>query len=129
MKITPEKCWELRHREDELMSHRLGWLLTSQIVLFAAYGILLKENVPSGNNKRLIDVIEALGLTIASLIFMGIMAAIIASYILYRKVNNEITNLSDEKQTLGVHPVLTIIGWFTAVLIPEIFIIGWIKLL
>ncbi len=67
------------------MSQILGWLLTSQIVLFAAYGILLKD-FPGGNNKRLIFVIEGFGITIACLIFIGIVAAIIASYILYFKV-------------------------------------------
>lgn len=129
MKITPEKYWELRHREEELISQRLSWLLTSQIVLFAAYGILLKENLPSGNNQRLVDIIEGLGLTIASLIFIGIAAAITASYILYRKVNSKTENPLNEKQTLGVHPVLTIIGWLVAALIPVIFIVAWIMLL
>ena len=50
MKITPEKYWDLKNKEDELMSQRLGWLLTSQIVLFAAYGILVKD-APVGNNN------------------------------------------------------------------------------
>jgi hypothetical protein len=128
MKITPEKYWDLKHKEDELMSQILGWLLTSQIVLFAAYGILLKD-FPGGNNKRLIFVIEGFGITIACLIFIGIVAAIIASYILYLKVNNKTDNPLSEKQTLGVHPILTIIGWFVAALIPVIFIISWILLL
>ncbi len=128
MKITPEKYWDLKHKEDELMSQRLGWLLTSQIVLFAAYGILLKD-VPQGSNKRLIYVIEGFGITIACLIFIGILAAIIASYILYRKVNNKIDNPLAEKQTLGVHPILTIIGWLVAAFILVIFIIAWIMLL
>jgi heme/copper-type cytochrome/quinol oxidase subunit 2 len=129
MKITPEKYWELRHREEELINHRIGWLLTSQIVLFAAYGILLKENVVPGDQKRLIDIIEWLGLTIACLIFAGIITAVIASWVLYRKVNSNLSNPPDEKQTLGVHPILTIIGWLVAALIPVIFIIAWIKLL
>lgn len=128
MKITPEKYWDLKHKEDELMSQRLGWLLTSQIVLFAAYGILIKD-FPAGNNKRLIYVIEGFGITIACLILIGILAAIIASYILYRKVNNKTDNPLSEKQTLGVHPVLTIIGWLVAAFIPVIFIIAWIMLL
>lgn len=128
MKITPEKYWDLKHKEDELMSQRLGWLLTSQIVLFAAYGILIKD-VPPGSNKRLIYVIEGFGITIACLILIGILAAIIASYILYRKVNNKMDNPLNEKQTLGVHPVLTVIGWLVAAFIPVIFIIAWFMLL
>ena len=128
MKITPEKYWDLKNKEDELMSQRLGWLLTSQIVLFAAYGILIKD-IPPESNKRLIYVIETFGIAIAFLIFIGILAAITASYILYRKVNNKIENPLNEKQTLGVHPVLTVIGWLVAALIPVIFIIAWFMLL
>ena len=128
MKITPEKYWDLKNKEDELMSQRLGWLLTSQIVLFAAYGILIKD-IPPESNKRLIYVIETFGIAIACLIFIGILAAIIASYILYTKVNNKIENPLNEKQTLGVHPVLTVIGWLVAALIPVIFIIAWFMLL
>ncbi len=114
MKITPEKYWELRSKEEDLISQRLGWLLTSQIVLFAVFGVLLKDNVPLKNFKRLPYIIEGLGITIACLILIGIIAAIIASSILYRKVNNKINNPSGEKQTLGVLPILTITGWLVA---------------
>jgi uncharacterized membrane protein len=87
MKITPEKYWDLKNKEDELMSQRLGWLLTSQIVLFAAYGILIKD-IPPESSKRLIYVIEGFGITIACLILIGILAAITASCELNTSLNN-----------------------------------------
>ena len=127
MKITPEKYWELKHKEDELMSQRLSWLLTSQIVLFALYGVLLSGNVRLENSGRLTSVIELLGITIACLILLGIIAAIIATCILYRKVN--VNKPISEKQSLGVHPVLTVIGWLVAALIPVIFIIARIMMI
>src|SRR5688500_13584123 len=128
MKITTEKYWDLKNKDDELMSQRLGWLLTSQIVLFAAYGILIKD-VPLGSNKRLIYVIEGFGITIACLILIGILAAILASYILYRKVNNKIDNPLSQKPAVVVHPVLTVIAWLDAAFIPVIFIIAWIMVM
>ena len=70
------KFYERERFEHELINRRLTWLLTSQTILFAAYGVAL----PSGPNVAdiFLKVTAISGTLIAGLILLGVLAAILA---------------------------------------------------
>lgn len=122
MNRNEEDYFELSHHEDELINHRLTWLIGSQSLLFAGYAVLLaveKEKVSSIEQWQLaLHWLPVLGISISSLILIGIVSAVIASCILKVRFS---------RATFGVHWATTWGGWLTALLFPVAFIVAWIK--
>jgi uncharacterized membrane protein YciS (DUF1049 family) len=96
------------HHEDELINHRLTWLLTSQTILFAAYSLVISSD-NAERLAKLINTIFFVGFTVTAIILVGILAAITAAITAYRKIKH-LDSEADNKVTLGVHPITTIIG-------------------
>lgn len=107
----PIDLWEA---EDELINQRLNWLLTSQSLLFVAYGVLTKYS----KLEHLITIIPQIGLLICIFILIGILAAVAAQIYLSRKYG-----------PVGVWWPTTIAGWITAAGLPSSFIYAWIYIL
>lgn len=114
--------------EDDLINHRLNWLLMTQTILFAAYGLLL-DNQPDttandnlGRNvDALIKVLPYLGIAVSGLIFLGVLGAVGAMYALRR-------NRTKEVKEMDIDAALwtSILGQLTGLLLPIVFIAAWL---
>ena len=109
---------ELKQYECELINRRLTWLLTSQSLLFAAYGLVFKSNKP--NVQELTHAISLFGGIIAGVIMLGIMSSIVASCCLWYEVQSKYPD-----EPLGVRNKTTLLSWCTDISLPGIFIYTW----
>lgn len=114
--------YELSHHEDDLINQRLTWLIASQSLLFAGYAVLLtaeREKVEA--SKHLLDALAKwlplLGVGLAALAFIGVLAAVVASTIL---------KVRYKRPTFGVHWSTTWAGWVVALLFPVLFAAAWL---
>lgn len=88
--------------EDNLLNHRLTWLMTSQSFLFAVYAI--QYAAPTGGPAAyLFQVIPVVGIVCAGLIYLSVVAAVGAL---------ENLRLSfEDKPNAPLHPPLVSPGW------------------
>ena len=118
---------EHRQFEDQLINHRLTWLLGCESLLFAGYAVLLtKEKVKDGliaqhQFNSALKWIPWLGIGVATLIEIGIIAAIWASVILWLR-----PELGNHAKNLGVFWGTTILGWIPPLVLPLLFSGAWI---
>lgn len=122
--IDEDEYFALSHHEDELINHRLTWLIGSQSLLFAGYALLLaveKDKIAISIDKWVAALywLPRLGVAISALVLVGIAAAIVASTILKHRY---------KRKTFGVHWATTCGGWLAALLFPVVFCIAWIKI-
>jgi hypothetical protein len=73
---------------------------------------------------NLTSVFIFVGLVLADLTFVSIVAAVLANLVYYGKLNKE--KDEDEDFTLGVFPPSTIAAWIVACAIPVVFAVGWL---
>src|SRR5438067_13046800 len=80
---------QLQH-EDNLTTHRLSWLMASQAFLFTAYAIVMNgperamSPFAAAQQQWLITAIPALALSSATLIYVSIIAGVIALLSIHR---------------------------------------------
>lgn len=126
--MTPEEKAEQQYiksadTENELINHRLGWLLAGQPLLFLAYANLVTAKL-GGNEvfaadntrKAAMTWVPLLGMGSALAVWIGVLGAIIAYFI--------ITNRRPSRK-VGVHLATTLMGFAPAFFIPLLFAIGW----
>lgn len=110
--------------EHELINRRLTWLLSSQSILFAAYGVALFATEPGTSQAAAADlflrVTAITGTVIAILILIGIVAGILAKRTVWKD--------SKEKQ-FGVRTWITYLGLVPDILLPLVFAVAWIWIL
>jgi hypothetical protein len=106
--------------ENDLIHHRLSWLLASQSLLFMAYASLLSSEDSREIAVRVtaMKAISFLGLSSAVSVLIGVVGAIIAFVVICRKNN----------RPLGVTLGTTILGFVPAVTIPLVSAIVWFKI-
>ncbi len=112
--------------EHELLNRRVTWLLTSQTILFAAYGLSFNEKATGDQAKLFRESIPELGIILSLIIWIGINAAFISkilSLLDFRKSHPDFKN-----EPLGVRSWLTILGYFPDFFIPLVFVFVWSKL-
>jgi len=112
----PEYSERLKFEHD-LINRRVTWLLTSQSILFAAYGFALK--VPS---VLLLRTIAFIGAAIAILIFVGILAAFAAKYCTWQDFK---TASGNPNEPFWVRTSITYIGFVPEFALPIVFTIAW----
>ncbi|HLX70801.1 MAG TPA: hypothetical protein VKV04_14325 [Verrucomicrobiae bacterium] len=139
--ITPlERYQVFRGRiehEDNLVMQRLSWLMASQSFLFTAYAIVSNALSASTANKDgkifvgrlsvLEDVIPIVALLNSLLIFVSIMAALIAIRELRRQYHNHPENL--DGLGLQTHRITRVLGFAAPVILPLLFLSVWLFLL
>jgi hypothetical protein len=107
-------------REDQLINHRLTWLIASQSLLFAGYAVLLaadKSHVSSDAAwSAIVTWMPRLGIVIATLILLAIASSVLSSWLLRRSFNFGTSKL---------RTVTTWAGWAPALLLPVVFIVVW----
>src|SRR5256885_1056039 len=108
--------------EDELINNRLTWLLASESLLFAGYGVILtSDKVDPAKIKLWTAPFLVVGLALSGLIFLSILAAVFANVHNWRKLKKKKSTVS-----LGVYPPATIVAWIVTCLVPLAFAAGWI---
>jgi hypothetical protein len=119
MQPNGDENFERLRFEHELINRRLTWLLSSQSILFAAYGIALG----SANQEIasfFLKVTAISGIVIAGLILLGIVAGMIAKRTVWK---------DSKKKQFGVRTWITYLALVPDTLLPVVFIIAWLSIL
>lgn len=111
------------------MGFRIGWLISSEAFLFAAYASAAGAKHPGGVVARLRDVLPGLGIAIAVLVYFAIFAAIWAVKRLRAGCPTP-----EELKPLRFPPMVGsdathYLGLVPAVLLPAALIAAWIIIL
>ncbi len=131
----PNTLEALRHRlehEDNLVNHRLSWILTSQAFLLSAYAILLnapqvlRSDVLVRHHATLVKIIPFVGFAAVMLMWLAILAALIAMRDL-RLCASKYQN-PDARRIHGTS-LTRILGMTAPVVIPIIFMSVWVVLI
>jgi hypothetical protein len=122
--------------EDNLINQRLSWFVASQAFLFSAYAILL--NVPSQvrlqsfetQREMLFFLIPLVAIGVSILIYITVIAAMLATANLRRLLKSHM----NEKESALLPPVqgyrqTLLLGQASPLLMPFLFLVGWIVLL
>lgn len=109
--------------EHELLNRRVTWLLSSQTILFAAYGLSISEH-DKGEIFR--EVIPMVGIVLSTIVLIGIVAAFIAKIVAWNDLRR---HKEYENEQLGIRTWITFLGYTPDFFIPFIFAIAWYYLL
>jgi len=109
--------FEKQKFEHELLNRRVTWLLTSQSILFVAYGLADKNIV---NYKKFAEIIPCIGLLLSIAIFIGIVAAIFAKTKIW-------LDYKEEHPEFGEKTWITIMGFIPDLFLPIMFSYGWLQ--
>lgn len=116
----------LGHHEDDLVNHRLTWLLLSQTVLFAGFGqIVVANNIPEASKQSILTAIILVGGGSSALIWLGVLGAVMAGLHLWKDTNNHSKKQNGEHIRLGVRWWTTWLGWIPPLTLPILFVIVW----
>jgi hypothetical protein len=109
--------------EHELINRRVTWLLTSQSILFVAYGMVLDKLTDKG--KPFLQAIAMIGPLISIFILVSIIAAMLAKYLLCRKYRKD---SNKKEEPFGVSIWTTWLGFVPDIALPLVFIFAWCNL-
>jgi hypothetical protein len=119
--MSPREYRDRLAFEHELINRRLTWLLTSQALLFAAYGFALKGDETEGK-ALFLKAVPTSGAIIASLILVGVVAGLLAKtfvWIDYRAQED------GTREPFGVRTWITVVAFLPDVLLPIVFVVAW----
>ena len=118
--------------EHELIDRKTRWLLGTQAILFAAYGVTFQSESAGDVLREFRDIVAWSGIAIAITVFIGVCAHIIAkrlSWKEYKKFFDKETvdffPLNRRELRWGVKTRLTPWGLAPDMLLPLIFIGAW----
>jgi len=134
---------DFNHRQEfehDLINRKTSWWLTSQTILFAAYGVTLRSSVVDRNmGSEFRKVVAWSGLTVAIVTFVGILALIISKYLHFRRYHKFYSPsspklplpgpLEGEKLPWGVNTPTNLFTLVPDFFLPLIFTIAWLFLL
>ncbi|MEM1222516.1 MAG: hypothetical protein AAGH40_07105 [Verrucomicrobiota bacterium] len=107
--------------EDQLINHRLTWLIASQSLLFAGYGLLVQKE-PTKRTPEISELLVCfpwLGTLTSAAILLGILGAMSAMVFI----------AGNADQDPDIHWITTGLGWLAAVSLPTIFLVSWITII
>jgi hypothetical protein len=106
--------------EHDLLNRYLTWLLSSESVLFAAYGLTFAKDATLGDPMFFRQVTAGSGLAIAIVILVGVVAGIMAKLIIRREAN---------LPQLGVRTWITAMALLADISLPLTFAVAWALIL
>jgi hypothetical protein len=116
-KLTREQWWH----ENALINHRLTWLLTAQIALFAGYGWIIEKVTLTVHDStlygRFVWLFPLLGLISALAFLVSIISAIREQTRIATKFP-EIDFQADKWSSWG--------GWVAPIVTPLLFLLAWV---
>jgi hypothetical protein len=120
--------------EDDLINHRLTWLLVAQAILFSGYATLLdllfdtQKSLQGETRKLVLDIVRRVfpwvGIGIAIIIGIGIVGALTAMFFIHRYANKESRNSFE----YGIHWLPSILGQISGISLPVLFALVWLYL-
>jgi DMSO/TMAO reductase YedYZ heme-binding membrane subunit len=119
MQTSGDESFERLRFEHELINRYLTWLLSSQTILFAAYGVALGTAKP-GVADFFLKVTAISGAVIAGLIFIGVISGILAKLTVWK---------DSQKRQFGVRTWITYLALIPDTFLPLVFAIAWIFIL
>jgi hypothetical protein len=132
---------DFNHRQEfehDLINRKTSWWLTSQTILFAAYGVTLRSDVVDENKaSEFREVVALSGLTVAVVTFVGILALIISKYLHWRRYRKFYSRSKlrlpgpQEGKPLpwGVETTSNVVTLVPDFCLPLIFAVAWLCLL
>lgn len=115
---------QLEH-EDHLIGVRVGWLITSEAFLFAAFATAVpyRQHHQGAVGDRLLELLPLLGITVAVLVYCAVLASLHAT----ERLRKACPNI----ERLGYPPVVSpnlshVFGFVPARFIPPALILAWI---
>jgi hypothetical protein len=124
--------------EHDLINRKTTWLLTTQTILFAAYGLTFRIGSVDEVRDQFRDIVASSGLAIALIILVGMLALIRSKVLSWRAYKD----FYDEEETpnpprpldrgpleWGVHSRTTPLTLLPDVLLPLVFVMAWCLLL
>jgi hypothetical protein len=118
MQVRDDSFEKLRF-EHELINRRITWLLSSQTILFAAYGVAL-GTAQAGMAETFLKVTALSGIVIAGLIFIGVVAGILAKRTVWK---------DSRKKQFGIRTWITYVALIPDILLPVVFAVAWLSIL
>ena len=124
-----ERWW----REDELVNQRTTWLLTTQAVLGTAYGFV-RYRIAEITHRNLAKTpydydpdryLDTLRLFANCLVAIGIVGSIVSLIGIYAAHQAQRALQRHYGDYLGVSPTTTLMGHWTALATPLLFIVAW----
>ncbi len=124
-------------REENIIDHRISWMLTSQGFLFTGFALISNGNATANAQLQsaLSGVIEVVGIAIALLSLVGIHAAYLSVSNLIRNWENRWTKVSSgDKQPYSRYPAFTTrtasaLGRFLGYCLPLVLMAAWLALI
>src|ERR1700716_677265 len=117
-----ERFTERERFEHELINRRLTWLLTSQSLLFAAFGVALRAEKLTEFTKVFLRATTLTGISIAAFIWIGVVAGIFAKVTAWRDYKRD----HDAKAQLCLRNWITYSALAPDVFMPIVFALAWI---
>lgn len=122
--------------EHELINRKTTWLLTTQGLLFAAYGVAFGETQPGERLKEFQSLVAWTGLLSSAVLLVGVVALIVSKWVSWRrygayfKVAGGLPAPHDPRRLQwGVHTVNTFFALAPDVALPVVFGSVWVQLL
>lgn len=127
MQSNEDKTFERLRFEHELINRRLTWLLSSQSILFAAYGVAAGLSAAQTDTAAqsdiagfFLNVTAITGAFISGLILIGVIAGILAKRTVWK---------DSQQKEFGVRTWTTYLGLVPDTLLPIVFGVAWIFIL
>ncbi|HYF32582.1 MAG TPA: hypothetical protein VD993_15765 [Chitinophagaceae bacterium] len=122
---------ERQTMEHELINRKLTWLLTSQSILFAAVAFAMEKIAHADTRIIFVLVVSYLGVSISTLIFIGVLMCICAKYLSYRDERRKWkqTKNNDTSVRWGVRTPITVVGLIPDIFMPVAFMMAWTLLI
>jgi hypothetical protein len=130
------------HRQDfehQLLNRKTVWLLSTQAILFAAYGVTFGKDSQPHELDHFRTVMAWTGLTVGVAVLIGVAAIInskLLSWRMYRRFfRDQSPEFSPPKPIdakgipWGVNTINTIVTLAPDLLLPPIFIVAWASIL
>ena len=127
--------------EHELIDRKTTWLLTTQAILFAAYGVTFtRSSTADGDLSEFRTVVSRAGLAIAAIVLVGVIALINSKRLAWTSYRSYFGDqatadavplpqpLADRGLQWGVRTPNTAVALLPDVLLPIVFILAWLSL-
>ena len=106
--------------EHELIGRQIGWLLTSQAFLFAAYGFVIDHSTPA--TQKLKDFLPIIATLVALAALFGVTASFLAKLRTWQDFKVASGNTTEP---FGVRTHITYLGLLPDFAIPLMFAVAW----
>ena len=122
-----DRYCHLLDKEDGLVDQRIGWLLVSQSILFAALGLS-----SAGMSELLTKVVPWVGIGSATLIGLSVLAAVGTFLRLRKTMFDACPPSQDQDQSfpqLHRHMPIIVLGFLAPLALPLTFCVAWIAVI